>query len=640
MRKNKGVTYTTGLLLTLLIGLIVISAVGYHLLINRTNIGHHVISAKNLFVVKRGDGYYIKLLVTNDGSDSVRIDKIVVTDGENTIVFGDGGTDDGLPESMLDTLANQKVIINPGQTFILQEFQQTPESFQLKSGITATIYYTILSTGESYTITVGGKAVLSVEVGEGEENEQPPPPPPGGSSGEFKVIFSLKTTSSNTWEKFTSPAGHYVKLYKSTYKGRKAYTLSTSGSSDSGYRFYAYYTKRFDPYTTVTVSGYVAVYDTFPDSLARSRRVAYIYVISANNPSNIIKYYQIAGYRDTDWKYFQITINGPSVPFYIAIGRPDWWSRDWRLTVYFSDISITSSGSGGMGYFVSTLVFKVNETIAPNLFQYDDLNGHLTILDPDGRKLQYTILYYNKQLKVAWISVKPQNLVYLSPNNQYVITVKYGPNGESASSQTWFWSTANYYVMDEKTERRYTSIYYEKVVTVGNNPPRLEVRTYPYYRKHNFNIHTYYLDYPVLKGFQVLIYERSLSTTYRVDFKTVDGKLYKLLLSSCWYGGPEFRLYVKNGNSWTLIASKELGCRNRGTYTIIDIISDSSVPRRVGTTYRYVIGKPIEWISVMPTGGDNGNSFIYLYVYTGHVGTIRDYNFPMFFGYVKVSYQT
>lgn len=176
MRKEKGMTYTYGYLLALIIGLIIVTAVGLHLILNQHKIGYNVISVHNIYVVKRIDGYYIKLLITNQANVPVKIDKIVVTDGTKTVAFGDNGEIDHFsPSKYLDTLASQNVVIKPGRTIILQEFQEVPSDFQLNTNVTITIYYTILSTHQTNSLTLGGEALVSNELIN--ENGTIPPPP-------------------------------------------------------------------------------------------------------------------------------------------------------------------------------------------------------------------------------------------------------------------------------------------------------------------------------------------------------------------------------------------------------------------------------------------------------------------------------
>jgi hypothetical protein len=488
MRKVMGITYTTGLLLALLIGVIVVTTVGYHYIINQKTIGYHVLEAKDLFLVKRLDGYYIKLLATNDGSDPIQVEKIVVTDGEKTLVFGDCGREDKLPTTYLDTLCNEKIVIGPGETFILQEFQQTPDNFKFKPGVTATIYYKVLSTGDVDAITIGSKAILSIEVGGNNGEEQPPPPPPSQEpSGEFKVLFTSR-----------------------------------------------------------------------------------------------------------------------------------------RYWVFSTQI----------------LVFKVTSSVAPKMFYYDDIKGHLTITDSSGRHLKYSVLYYDKNNKVAWIAVKPSTYVVLYRYKPYTITVHFGPTGDKPTPIKWFWTGFNYYAMDTKSMTLWTHIDWERLVRVDSNTVGIQVYTDPwYYASHHKTLTGYADDEPAIYGIDIDIYESHLSTSYLIEFRTVDGKLYKVALTSCWYYGPEFRIYEVTGNQYKLIASKELGCHSYGRHTIIEIVASKSVPKYQNYLYRYVIGKPIDWIWILPTSGDYGYSTIAVRAYLGAPET-PVYWLTSFFYYVSVTYQS
>jgi len=634
MTKNKGIVYTMGLLLALLIGLVIIFAVGFHLVTQKT--GQHTISARDLFLVKESDGYEIKMLITNDGSDQIKINKIDVTDGQNDLIFGDtsGNT------AYFDSLANKNVVIGPGQTYILQEFKQTNPSFTLNSGVTATIYYTDLATGNTYTITIGGKAVLSSQINYPYNTISPPPPPQSQpTSGSFKVIFTPRVSGSPSttiinatsgWEAATSPPGNVVWLGQAYWNGYNSYMVSASGTSNIGYKYYAYYPQSLNPNNAVTVTGLIAASYSIYYPVYQYSPI-YLYAVSASNPSQILSSYQIATISSS-FSSFNVTITGINQPYYIAIGRPLNNYADPYASPVFTNVQITI---GGTPSSISTLAFKVNGTIAPNLFQYDTLNGHLTITDSNGNHLPYTVLYYDNISQVAWIGVKPVSSVPLDPSKPYVITVNYNLTGDNPASNIWYWARTNYNLMDNIARIIQSSIKSEYIDSSGT---KLYVQTNPQSSMQTYNTLLYYLNYPTLKGCEFSIYESGKSTTYNVYFNTVDGTRYMLTLSSCLPSDTEFKLYVSNGTSWNLIAQAELGCHNYGATTAVDIVSDNTVPSYSSSAYKYIIGKPIDLIWVEAYTGDSGNSYAQLFVYPGQIGTSVDSMYPMLYHYVWVSY--
>jgi len=189
----RGSIYTMGVLLALAVGLLVMAFVGFQVM-EKSGLGHHVIAVKNIELVRKGDGYYIKLLITNEGSDPVRIERIEVTDGARTLVFGDGGAYDGLG-GFLDTLTAEKVEIGPGQSFVLQAFHQVGDDFVLGQGVTATVHYTVLTTWRTYSLAVAGKAILSVDVIEREKVWVPTPPPLPTTTTTTTTTRTTTTTS-------------------------------------------------------------------------------------------------------------------------------------------------------------------------------------------------------------------------------------------------------------------------------------------------------------------------------------------------------------------------------------------------------------------------------------------------------------
>jgi len=213
----RGSIYSMGLLLAIAVGLLVMAFVGFQL-VEKSGLGHHVISVKSIELVRKGDGYYIKLLIANEGSDPVIIERVTVTDGAKTLVFGDGGAFDGLG-GFLDTLAAQKVEIGPGQSYILQAFHQVDDSFVLGQGVTATVHYTVTTTGRTHSLAVAGKAILSVDVIERERVWVPTPPPlptPTTTTTTTTTTPRTTTTTQRPPQELPSPP-LYIVFDSSTY---------------------------------------------------------------------------------------------------------------------------------------------------------------------------------------------------------------------------------------------------------------------------------------------------------------------------------------------------------------------------------------------------------------------------------------
>ena len=160
-----------------------------------------------------------------------------------------------------------------------------------------------------------------------------------------QALLPVSSSTGPEWIPATSPSGRYVRFGITTYDGAHCYYVTTSGtgSQQYGYNFYAILnTAVFSPSQIVKIKGYIAVSDEFSSSWARGRRFAKLYIVSAKDPSKIIKTYQIADYTDTSWKQFEVVISGIDEPYKIAIGRSDWWDYDYRLYVYFRNIQVNS----------------------------------------------------------------------------------------------------------------------------------------------------------------------------------------------------------------------------------------------------------------------------------------------------------
>lgn len=633
MNKATGITYTIGLALALIISLIVVTAVGYHILMNQKEIGYDVISARSLFVVKRLDGYYIKLIVTNEASHPVTIDKIVVTDGNKTLVFGDGGTEDHLT-GLLDTLANQKITIQPGQTYVIQEYQETPSGFKLNPGITATIYYTIK--GETHQLTVGGKASISVELGQ--NHQPPPPPPPPFQPGEFKVLFTSKKRNL-TWQPITIPPYHYVVLKRSVYNGYTCYEVTTENSSDSGYDFLAYLPVEIPKNALLKVTGYVAVNDDFSGGVARTRRKGELYILDGYMP-NKFGTKVIARYDDTDWTSFEYR-NRYAYPVFLGLGRPDSWTTDWKLKLFFLDVKVYLNGkelTPDTTYQTNELIFQINGSVAPNLFIFNNPSGHLTITTVNGRKLPYSILYYSQADMVAWIDVKLPSNITLSSQTPYVIKVRYDKYGDNAVSTQWSWREIDGDIPIKIRMSRQTSVKY-----IGPSSSGIAVLTDSLYKETAKLLPEFTARTKPLRGLALAFTLTTSNPVINYLYYSTTNGMYKMVISTCNHNGEEIKIYKISGDSETLVKSIETGCfRNVNSKVVVELVSDENVPDvNIGTTqvsyFRVNINEPILWFNFTPVTGNNGLEILKIYAYTGSIQ--QGSNHIFFFNNVDVSYQ-
>ncbi|MFW9794823.1 MAG: hypothetical protein ACFFEE_11000, partial [Candidatus Thorarchaeota archaeon] len=173
----------------------------------------------------------------------------------------------------------------------------------------------------------------------------------------LQVIYELPTYNVG-WNANTSPSGKYCQFSQFESDRGITYHLDTigNGGGDYSYKFFAYVKHDsnihseadaivVDANGQVSIKGWFRQYDTFSSYLQPGRRKAYIYVMYANNPETVVQSYMILDYYDgISWCYREATITGlePGRSVFLAIGRPDSWSYDWKLTIEWAQIQINT----------------------------------------------------------------------------------------------------------------------------------------------------------------------------------------------------------------------------------------------------------------------------------------------------------
>jgi hypothetical protein len=141
----------------------------------------------------------------------------------------------------------------------------------------------------------------------------------------------------------TSPTGRYYRLYGVSTTYGDGYHIDTTGSSQYSYRFYGYTGQTFTVSAggNIRVNGRFRVDDSFSESQAPGRRMAWVYLLDQNG--NYLQQIQILNYTDTDFTPKTAEFTDLSAGTYrIGIGRVDSWSYDWHLAVEWVEVSITT----------------------------------------------------------------------------------------------------------------------------------------------------------------------------------------------------------------------------------------------------------------------------------------------------------
>lgn len=296
-------------------------------------------------------------------------------------------------------------------------------------------------------------------------------------------------------------------------------------------------------------------------------------------------------------------------------------------------VRVSFTSRDGRAHTVNYLIFKLSSSLAPCISKYTSLAGHLVIKDSNGVSLPYAIIYEDGS--TAWVAVKDTVTLSSTP---YTITVIVTDKGEKADSATWGWVAMKFSVMNTFTVTRITPLYYERLVTA--NPEYIVARTRIWYDRRPFTVTGYSLSTPPLRGIEIYIREYGVATVYQLNFTTIDGTQYMAYVKSADWYHPEIEVYRVSGGTKTLVYQRDFGT-TAWPGPQFEIVADSSVPRHTGVNGRYarfVVGKPIVSVSLMPLGGDGGNSLTYLYAYAGADGNV-DWYAAEWYAIAKVSYQ-
>lgn len=220
------------------------------------------------------------------------------------------------------------------------------------------------------------------------------------------------------WSGATSPPSRPVRLWNARYRGKECIVVSSEGYSAYGYEFYAYIKRKFRG--KVEVRGRVAATDSFW-RLIPGRRVAFLYVLDASNPSRILARYKIS--ESSTWKPFRVDVRGFTGEFLVAFGRPDWWAMDWKLRVYISEVAVKDEAQTEVK--IDELVRLANRGTVPVKVRLKLISGH------GLEKLELTldgvrqILVDREEIVLGegeWVVVRPRS--YLR------VGIKYAGRGE------------------------------------------------------------------------------------------------------------------------------------------------------------------------------------------------------------------
>lgn len=138
----------------------------------------------------------------------------------------------------------------------------------------------------------------------------------------------------------TNPTGKFVDGNYITTPYGNGYRVDTEGSSQYGYTFYGHLSNRVTAiFGRVVGAGHFRQSDTFYGSLPQGRRYLKVYAIDSSG--NIAGSTEVLNYtHGTSWRYRTFTISGltSGQRYWIAVGRGDSWSTDWKLAAEWANL--------------------------------------------------------------------------------------------------------------------------------------------------------------------------------------------------------------------------------------------------------------------------------------------------------------
>ena len=314
---GRGILYTTGLLLVILIALATASIVAFHYIVHESNVNRAVIAVRPLLLVKANDRYFLKLTITNEGKKTVMVDKIVVTDGKRVLVYGDHGDMDGL--NYTDELFDYKPRIAPGETYLLRLYHRVPKNFTLSEHVVITVYYKV---GErEFTVSTATRSMVEAPPAPPESVAVPPPPPPGVGVPESGSGSAGGSSGGSSGGGGSSSGG-----------GSNSGSNSGSGSNSPWGPGYKGYKTEIDIYTDTSLQGYQAriVLDSKWDGWSKGAKPGSIFFTDKDGDP---LYYWIEEWNPTAKHaviWVKTDVNKPKTVIYM------YWSTDTNTSQYAS----------------------------------------------------------------------------------------------------------------------------------------------------------------------------------------------------------------------------------------------------------------------------------------------------------------
>ena len=236
--------------------------------------------------------------------------------------------------------------------------------------------------------------------------------------------------------------------------------------------------------------------------------------------------------------------------------------------------------------------------------------GSIYFTDEWGKPLYYYLGKIDALNKQATIYVM---IPYLLPHGLFQVYMHYGgenpyygnvlPIMGEAVENGWV-KIENLNQWTKKPVESYTALYLEQVY---NDHIHAETR---WYGNKDYMTVTSISTSPMkllASGITLYIKEHGVATTYKVAVKTSRGSEYDILIDTCYYVKPE--VYVYRGEQ--LLESIELGC---GDKTVA--ITNGNIPLLMGTQADIRVDGYITEVTILPVGGDEGNSDLYVYIHS------------------------